>query len=339
MNKIRVGLIGCGKQAEKHLASLKALPNVDIVVADIQRDLTRSFAQKNKVACVDDPEKIFEMKDILGVLICTPTPSHPDLIKRALESSKDVFCEKPLCAKVEDALTLRELEKKTGHTVMVGYVYRFVPIFEEGYRLFFQYRVDEESLILGKPLSAFFRLGGRGGHQVWKHRKDQEGGAINEMLVHMIDLANWYFGPLGDVEVISNELKCPERIIQGERVQVDAEDFVMIRCVGFSGVEIFCQADLITPAFSQYVEIQCENGTFMGSIQPEIPSFIFMKEGRGGYEAGKTILHYGKRKVLDIQMAYFIQAISQGIPPDRNRIEDSIELMKIVQKIGSPKVK
>ncbi len=333
MNKIRVGVIGCGKQAEKHLASLKALPNVDIVLADLQCELAQSLAQKNNVTWVDHPEKVFEMNDILAVLICTPTPSHADLIKKALESGKDVFCEKPLCTTLEEALTLRELEKKTGHSVMVGYVYRYVPIFEEGYRLFSQYRINGESLILGKPLSAFFRLGGRGSHQIWKHRKDQGGGAINEMLVHMIDLANWYFGPLGDVDVISNELKCPERVIQGERVLADAEDFVMIRCVGFSGIEIFCQADLITPAFSQYVEIQCENGTFMGSIQAEIPSYIFMKQGRGGYEAGKTILQYGKRKVLDIQMAYFIQAVSQRIPPDRNRIDDSIELIKVIQKI------
>jgi len=333
MNKIRVGVIGCGKQAEKHLASLRALPNVDIVVADIQRDLARSFAQKNKAVCLDDPEKIFEMKDIMAVLICTPTPSHADLIKKALESGKDVFCEKPLCVTLEEALTLRELEKKTGHTVMVGYIYRYVPIFEEGYRLLSQYRINKESLILGKPLSAFFRLGGRGSHQVWKHRKDQGGGAINEMLVHMIDLANWYFGPLCDVEVISRGLKCPERVIQGERVQVDAEDFIFIRCIGFAGIEFFCQADLITPAFSQYVEIQCENGTFMGSIQPDMPSFVFMKQGRGGYEAGKTNLQYGKRKILDIQMAYFIKTISQGIPPDRNRIDDSVEIMKVVQKI------
>ena len=50
-------------------------------------------------------------------------------------------------------------------------------------------------------------------------------------------------------------------------VTVDAEDYVMIRCFGANGIEIFCQADLITPVFCQYVEIQGENRTFMGSIQ------------------------------------------------------------------------
>ena len=71
-----------------------------------------------------------------------------------------------------------------------------------------------------------------------------------------IDLANWYFGPIRDIEVISCDLRCPERIIQGEKVKVDAEDYVLVRCFGCDGMEIYCQADLITPAFSQYVEVQ-----------------------------------------------------------------------------------
>ncbi|MCD6386293.1 Gfo/Idh/MocA family oxidoreductase [Candidatus Sumerlaeota bacterium] len=333
MNKIKIGLIGCGKQGEKHLASLKALPNVEVILTDVQPELAKSLAEKHNVAWKKNPDDIFEDGNISAVLICTPTPSHAELIKKALLSGKEVFCEKPLCTTLEEASALKDLEKETGHYGMVGYIYRYVPVFEEGHRLFSKYRINEESLILGKPLSAFFRLGGRGGHQVWKHKKNQGGGAINEMLVHMIDLANWYFGPLREVEVVSNKIELPTRVIQGEVIEADAEDFVLIRCTGFSGIEIFCQADLITPAFSQYVEIQCENGTFMGSIQPEIPSFLFLKEGRGGYETGKTIIQYGKRKVLDIQMAHFVQTISQGIPPDRNRIEDSIELMKVIEQI------
>lgn len=39
--------------------------------------------------------------------------------------------------------------------------------------------------------------------------------AVNEMLVHMIDLANWYFGPLRDVQVVSRFLKLPQRQING----------------------------------------------------------------------------------------------------------------------------
>jgi predicted dehydrogenase len=333
MNRIKVGFLGCGKQAGKHIASLKKIPNVELVLGDIDASLARELAEKNDVLWVGDPESLFEDNDIVAMVICTPTHSHASLIKSALEAKKHVLCEKPLCDSMEEAVALQQLDKQSEEIVMVGYVYRFVPVFEEGYKIIHQQQVDGESLVLGKPLSAFFRLGGRGGHQAWKHMKASGGGAINEMLVHMVDLANWYFGPLTKVEVISSDLRYPARYINGEKVEVDAEDHIWLKCLGRNDIEIFCQADLITPAFSQFVEIQGENGSFMGSIQSDLPSFVFLKESRGGYNIGKTELRFGRRNVFDIQMMSFIQAVLRREGPDRNTIDDSLMLMHILDEI------
>jgi myo-inositol 2-dehydrogenase / D-chiro-inositol 1-dehydrogenase len=182
-------------------------------------------------------------------------------------------------------------------------------------------------------LSAFFSLGGRGEHKIWKHQKATGGGAINEMLVHMVDLANWYFGPLQDIQVISCDLRAPQRIIDGQEVSADAEDYVLLQCVGNNGIRVLFQADLITPAFIQYVEVQTENGTFMGSIQPDMPSYVFLKKDSGGFSAGKTVLNYGRRNVLDIQMLNFVHAIIKREVPDRNTIADSLELAKNMAEI------
>jgi predicted dehydrogenase len=333
MTNIKVGFLGCGKQAGKHIASLKKIPNVELILGDIDRTSAKDMAEKNRASWVENPEEVFENDDIVAVIICTPTQTHASLIKNALATNKDVLCEKPLCDSISEAIALQEIDKQSEQIVMVGYVYRFVPVFEEAYRIIHEQQVDGKSLVLGKPLSAFFRLGGRGGHQLWKHQKASGGGAINEMLVHMVDLANWYFGPLRQVEVISCDLRYPERHINGERVEVDAEDHIWIKCTGSSDIEIFCQADLITPTFSQFVEIQGENGSFMGSIQADMPSFVFLKESRGGYNVGKTELRYGRRNVFDIQMMTFIQAVLRRELPDRNRIDDSIMLMRVLGEI------
>lgn len=333
MNKIQIGFLGCGKQAGKHITSLLKIPNVELVLGDIDQSLAKGLAEKNKVSWVGDPDNIFEDDDIIAVIICTPTQTHGSLIKSALKTRKHVLCEKPLCDSLEEAVALKELEEQSKQIVMVGYVYRFVPVFEEGYRIIHQQQSNGESLVLGKPLSAILRLGGRGGHQVWKHMKASGGGAINEMLVHMVDLANWYFGPLTKVEVISCDLRYPERYINGEKVEVDAEDHIWLKCLGRNDIEIFCQADLITPAFSQFVEIQGENGSFMGSIQANMPSFVFLKESRGGYSEGKTELRYGRRNVFDIQMMTFIQAVLRNEAPGRNTIDDSVMLMSVLGEI------
>ena len=331
--KLKIGIIGCGKQAEKHILSLKKIPNISLVLTDINLQAAEELAKRTDSVWVKTREEIFTDPSIKAVIICTPTSTHIELIKEAINAGKDVFCEKPLCEYQQDPSELKELIKKTDRIVMIGYIYRFVPVFEEAYRLIKEQSIDGISLLFGKILSAYFRLGGRGSHQVWKHKKATGGGAINEMLVHMVDLANWYFGPLRDIEVISCDLRCPKRIINGKEVIADAEDFVMIRCYGQNGVEIYCQADLITPVFTQYVEIQAENGSFMGSIQADMPSYIFLKESRGGYPAGKTQMGYGYRNVWDIQMLTFIQAILTRSPLDRNTIEDSIELHKIMKEI------
>ena len=337
MNRIKIGLIGCGKQSEKHISSLKKLNIAEIVVADINAGLAESLAAKQNVTWKKESESVICDADVQAILICTPTLTHAELIRKSLDQGKNVFCEKPLCSDLAEARALQKAEETTGKSVTVGYVYRYVPIFEEGFRLLSQCRINGGSIVLGKPLTAYFRLGGRGSHQIWKHRRNQGGGAVNEMLVHMIDLANWYFGPLTDIEVISQSQKRKERVIKGRVEAVDAEDYVMIRCMGELGIEIVCQADLITPAFTQYAEIQCENGTFMGSIQPEMPSFVFVSEGRGGYDSGRTDLKFGRRSVLDIQMTSFIQNVLNEKRPDRNQIADSIEIMKIVETIRANK--
>ena len=333
MKNTRIGLIGCGKQATKHISSLQTVPGIEIILSDIDADISRNLAEKESLAWKKQPDEIIDDNSIKAVVICTPTTSHASLIKEAINKKKDVFCEKPLSDSLDEVMKMRQIVNKSESIVTIGYIYRFVPIFEEGYKLFLKGQVNGESLVMGKTLSAFFRLGGRGSHQLWKHRKESGGGAINEMLVHMIDLANWYFGPLRDIQVISCDLRYPERVIQGKKVKVDAEDFILVRCVGVNGIEIFCQADLITPAFCQYVDIQSENGSFMGSIQPESPSYIFLKEGRGNYEVGKTQLMFNEQNVFDIQMLAFIQAVLKNKNMDRNTIDDSLQLIEIMNQV------
>ncbi len=335
MSSLKIGIIGCGKQAEKHLSGLKKLPGLDFIVADIREEASRSFCEKTSVTWAADLGDILEDRTVQAVVICTPTRTHVELIREAVKAGKDVFCEKPLSGPNEELLELDSMVSGAGRIVMIGYVYRYVPILEEGHRLFRKLSVGASSLIMGEPLTAFFRLGGRGSHQAWKHRRATDGGAVNEMLVHMIDLAGWYFGPLKDVQIVSRSLKLPQRQINGDLVEADAEDYVVVKCTGESGVEIICQADLVTPAFSQYVEIQAENGSFMGSIQEDMPSYVFLKEGRGGYQAGRTELRTGQRNLFDVQMLAFAEAVLKRQPPDRNSIADSIQLMHILQQVSA----
>jgi predicted dehydrogenase len=117
-------------------------------------------------------------------------------------------------------------------------------------------------------------------------------------------------------------------LVAGKMAAVDAEDYVLVRLKTKSGVEVICQGDLITPAFTNFVEIQGENGTFMGSIQPEMPSFIFCHKDAAGYPAGKTPLKFGVLNLFEAQMAEFVNVVRWQRDPVRCRLRDTLQLME-----------
>jgi predicted dehydrogenase len=334
LQNLKIALIGCGKQAPKHISGLRKLAGVELVLADINSQSAEKLGAQHGVPWVSRVEEIFDDPGIKAVDICTPTPSHVDLIFRAMAAEKDFFCEKPLCGSLQEARTIVDQLESTGRRGMVGYVYRFSPVFEVGHSFFEDVPFGGESKVLGKVVSAFFRLGGRGGHQLWKHLKAHGGGAINEMLVHMIDLALWYLGPVRDAQVLACELLRPKRLIAGKLEEADAEDYVLVRLKTQSGVEVLCQADLITPAFTNLVEIQGENGTFMASIQPEMPSFLFCHEGAAGYPAGKTPLKFGVLNLFEAQMAEFVHMVRWQKEPSRCTFRDSLRLLETLELLN-----
>jgi len=334
MDKIKIGIIGCGKQAPKHISGLNKVPGVELVLADLDSALAEKLAKKEGADWVENPNEIFADSFVHAVDICTPTPAHGPLIQQAVEAQKDFFCEKPLCETAAQAREIEALVQEHNRIGMVGYIYRFAQIFELGHNLFKDSAATMgESMVLGKVVSASARLGGRGGHQLWKHRKATSGGAINEMLVHMVDLAIWYFGPVADVEVLQCATLRPVRIIQGKKETVDAEDFILVQLKMACGLKMLCQADLVTPAFTQVMEVQCENGTFMGSIQPDMPSFVFCSQEAGGYAAGKTSLQLGQHNLFEAQMAEFVRAVRTREQPSRCTIADSRLLLEALEKL------
>ena len=320
---MKVGVIGCGKQAWKHVRALKAFHDVQLVVSDKDMPLAKDFASTFNIQYFTD---IFTCcPDMEAVVICTPVETHPPLIQRALSCGLHVFCEKPLCKTLSQAREIEAAMLQSNRWVQVGFVYRYAPVFEEAKRLL------HEGIVLGKPLVAFFRLGGRGSHQEWKHKKGTGGGAINEMMVHMLDLALWFFGPM-QLELSEVDIYLPSRKLGGANIECDAEDFVFAKFESPT-VDVFIQADFVTPAFSQYVEIQGENGSFFGSIQPDVPSYLYLQEARGGYEQGKTVFNFGKRNFFDAQMTDFVYCLITKTPPTKNTIQDSIQLMEHVEGI------
>ncbi len=325
MSKIKIGLIGCGKQSLKHIPALKEITD-SIIIADQEYELAFARSKEFSLEAAQTVDEIFDNPEIDAVDICTPTPSHCSLIQRAAESHKNFFCEKPLASSYKEALKIERLWAETELVGMVGYLYRFHPAFEI-------VRDCINEAVIGRPYFATFRLGGRGSHRAWKHKKSEGGGAINEMMVHMLDLVLWYFGSIKNIQPIFCDTILRERTIDGNIIQADAEDLAMVHLETESGVRVVCESDLITPSYMNYVELQGTNGSIITSILDYIPTIIFCKQSRGAYQIGNNVQHFSKVNLFERQLGYFVDCIANGTKHDRNTIGESVYLLNIIDQI------
>jgi predicted dehydrogenase len=98
MQKINVGLVGCGRVSEIHMNAYKHIPEAKVIaVSDINLERAKAFAQKYKIEkAYDDASKLFELKDLDFVDICTPISTHAKLACETAKYGHNIFLEKPM---------------------------------------------------------------------------------------------------------------------------------------------------------------------------------------------------------------------------------------------------
>lgn len=314
-----IALIGAGKVARKHLTAYRHL-GIDVMLSDIDRS-KQTVADEFGVRWTPDPHEAMEVAD--AVDICTPADTHFDLVMNALEAGQDVFVEKPLAGDLAQARVLLEAARDHGQTVMVGYLYRHHPAFQ------FVREVLEEGLI-GEPHFGVFRVGGRGGAAAWKHQADI-GGAVNEMLVHMVDLVLWYFDDAVASE-LWRDLLLPEREIDGETVFARQSDVVALRGIVPDGPHLLIEADLVTPSYMNYVELHGSNGSVWASLLEQFPALLYLQERRGLYDTGMTTRTFDRVDLFERELAVFEDHVNNTREPDHTSIEAAVQTRRVIEE-------
>ena len=311
---IKVGVIGCGRIAERHLAAFNKLDNIAVMVFDEDPKLC-AVAERYGVSWQDDLDGIYDLVDAID--ICTPTPSHYLYLTQALAKHKHVFVEKPMTATLEQAYLVQESARAAGTVAMVGHPYRFHPAYQ-----FIKKSIRTQAI--GVPHLAILRIGGRGGHKAWKHRSETGGGAANEMLVHMLDTAQWIFGNgIPTIQDCFSDTLIPSRTIENADVSVDAEDIVTMR-LKYGDVTVLIEADLITPSFMDYIEAHGSTGSIL--ISTSLPSHIFN-------EKGLVQMQFPKVDWFKEELGHWLECIRQGFDPGANTIAETVKVMEVLEQV------
>lgn len=128
MEKIRLGVIGCGGMAGSHANGLLELGDLMEVTVTCDIDLERAQRAAEKLKAnrhVTDYKEVFE--DVDAVLIALPHDLHFEVGKASLEAGKHVLMEKPMCNTEEECIQLIEIAKQCDRVLMTAYPVRYWP--------------------------------------------------------------------------------------------------------------------------------------------------------------------------------------------------------------------
>ncbi|MEM2904972.1 MAG: Gfo/Idh/MocA family oxidoreductase [Candidatus Bathyarchaeia archaeon] len=128
MDRLRMGLLGCGFWGRNHARVYSELASAELVaVCDIDSSKARLVGEKYGSEWMTDPEKLLARPDIDAVSICTPTTTHGAVAVEAARRGKHTLVEKPICATIEEARALLDEAKRSGARLMPGHIERFNP--------------------------------------------------------------------------------------------------------------------------------------------------------------------------------------------------------------------
>lgn len=124
---IRVGIVGYGYWGPNIARNFHGVEECRVVRICDANPAALGRAQKAipGVETTTELREVIEAPDIDAVAIVTPVSTHFELARRALESGKHVFVEKPFTATSAQALELNELAERKNLRIMVDHTFLY----------------------------------------------------------------------------------------------------------------------------------------------------------------------------------------------------------------------
>jgi len=159
---IKVGLIGCGRVSEIHMQAYKFNPEAKVVaVSDKVLNKAKSFASRYGIKNVfDDYVKLFELKDLDYVDICTPTSTHAQIAIEAAKFGRNILLEKPMARTTKECEEIIHETSKHHVKLCICHNQLFLPTImqlktllnqSENPITYFRVSIKENSNVIGAP--------------------------------------------------------------------------------------------------------------------------------------------------------------------------------------------
>ena len=178
-----VALFGAGRIGRIHAVNLAALSGVKLkTISDPVPGAARELAAALGAEVATGIDAVFADASIDAVVIASPTTTHSDLIRRAAQARKHIFCEKPVDLSVARAQACAQAVAAAGVACMIGFQRRFDPTFNEAKTRLARGDIGTPEMLVitsrdpGAPPAEYIK---------------QSGGIFRDMLIHDFDVFRW----------------------------------------------------------------------------------------------------------------------------------------------------
>lgn len=182
--KIRSAVFGLGRLGYWHALNVVKIRDAELAaVCEMNIEMAEKVAKELEVPFYTaNPDEIFQDETIQAVIIASPTSTHFELLKKAAESGKAIFVEKPLTIDLDEAFEIQALIEKNNNICQVGFMRRFDPAYEAAKK-----RIDAGDI--GEPI--YFRGISRDPHAPHEAFIQYSGGMFVDVSIHDFDIARY----------------------------------------------------------------------------------------------------------------------------------------------------
>ena len=124
---ITVGIVGCGKIADDHVALVRAIPDCEVVgVVDREELMAMQLADRFKIgAYFTDVRSLLDQVKPQVVHVTTPPQGHFEIARLCLQAGAHTVVEKPFTVNAREARELVDLARRTNRKITVHHEQQF----------------------------------------------------------------------------------------------------------------------------------------------------------------------------------------------------------------------
>lgn len=202
-SKIKFGIIGCGRIAQRHAEHILSKGEL-AAVCDNVKGKADEFAKRFHAKAYYTIEDLLSTEKGIDVIsICSPNGLHAEHSIKSLTAGFHVLCEKPMAISVYDCGRMIQAAEMANKRLFAIKQNRYNPPVALLKKL-----IDEGRLgkILSLQLSCFWNRNPDYYKSSWKGTRDMDGGTLYTQFSHFVDLLYWMIGDVKQVQAFMGNL-------------------------------------------------------------------------------------------------------------------------------------